>query len=83
MTERDSFSNQRSERSWRCQGFLIQESRDGSSGMVHLCILPKYHYPPCYCWCEMSFQPQVDQPVQLKFGQEPRPFRHAKPDQPA
>lgn len=83
MTERDSFSLQRQERSWRCQGFMIQESSDGSSGMAHVCTLPRYHYPPCYCWCESSFLPQIDQPVQLEFGVETRSFRHARPDQPA
>lgn len=83
MSEFDSFRNQRRERSWRCQGFLIQESKDRQTGMAHLCTLARYHYPPCYCWCEMSFQPEVAQPVQLGFGEEPQPFRHKRPDEPA
>ena len=79
VTERDSLSHQRSERSWRWQGFLIQGSRDGASGLAHVCTLPKYHYPPCYCWCESAFMPEVAQPVQLEFrgGTSPVPARAA------
>lgn len=80
VRERDSFTHQRRERAWRCQGFLIQESSDGMSGMAHLCTLPKYHYPPCYCWCEMSFTPEIQQPFQESFFEEPPP-RHRHPGQ--
>jgi hypothetical protein len=63
----DSRSNQRRERDWRCQGYLFQESRDGSMGMMHLCVLPRYHFPPCMCWCENPFTPEDPQPVQTEF----------------
>lgn len=67
MSDVDSRANQRRERSWRCQGFRIQESRDGQTGMMHLCTLPRYHFPPCMCWCEVPFDPEVPQPVQTTF----------------